>query len=45
MGIATGFEQGQEFSLLHRVQTGPGAHPTYQMGTGGDFPGGKAAGP
>jgi len=26
--------------LAHRVQTGSGAHP---MGTGGSFPGGKAA--
>jgi hypothetical protein len=32
------------FSLRHRVQTGSGAHPTsYRMGTGGSFPGGKAA--
>jgi hypothetical protein len=21
--------QGQEFSLLHSIQTGPGAHPAY----------------
>jgi hypothetical protein len=36
---------GQEFSLLHVVQTGSEAHPTsYPMGTGGSFPGGKAAG-
>jgi hypothetical protein len=36
---------GQEFSLLHVVQTSPGAHPTsYPMGTGGSFPGDKAAG-
>jgi hypothetical protein len=35
----------QEFSLLHAVLTDPGAHPTsYPMGTGGSFPGGKAAG-
>jgi hypothetical protein len=35
----------QEFSLLHVVQTGSGVHPTsYIMGTGGSFPGGKAAG-
>jgi hypothetical protein len=25
---------GQEFSLLHSAQTGSGAHPAYQMGTG-----------
>jgi hypothetical protein len=32
------------FSLHHRVQTGSGAHPaSYAMGTGGSFPGGKAA--
>jgi hypothetical protein len=36
---------GQDFSLLHGVQTGCGAHPASDpMGTGGDFPGGKAAG-
>jgi hypothetical protein len=42
-----GFESrwGQELSLLHVVQTGSGAHPaSYLMGTGGSFPGGKAAG-
>jgi hypothetical protein len=34
------------FSLLHRVQTGSGAHTaSYPMGTGGTFPGVKAAGP
>jgi hypothetical protein len=33
------------FSLHHRVQDGSGAHPaSYPMGTGGSFPGGKAAG-
>jgi hypothetical protein len=33
------------FSLHHRVQTGSGAHPASNpMGTGGSFPGGKAAG-
>jgi hypothetical protein len=33
------------FSLLHVVQIGSGAHPTsYPMGTGGSFPGSKAAG-
>jgi hypothetical protein len=36
---------GQEFSLLHVVQTGSGVHQTsYPMGAGGSFPGGKAAG-
>jgi hypothetical protein len=34
------------FFLLHRVQTGFGAHSaSYPKGTGGSFPGGKAAGP
>jgi hypothetical protein len=33
------------FSLHHCVQNGSGAHPaSYPMGTGGSFPGGKAAG-
>jgi hypothetical protein len=36
---------GQEFSFLHVVQTGSGAHPaSYPMGTGDSLPGGKAAG-
>jgi hypothetical protein len=34
------------FALRQCVQTGTGAHPaSYPMGTGGSFPGGKAAGP
>jgi hypothetical protein len=38
------FWEGQEFSLLHVIQTGSGVYPTtYPMGTGGSFPGGKAA--
>jgi hypothetical protein len=33
------------FSLYHRIQNGSGAHPaSYQMGTRGSFPVGKAAG-
>jgi hypothetical protein len=33
------------FSLHHRIQNGSEAHPaSYPMGTGGSFPGGKAAG-
>jgi hypothetical protein len=33
------------FSLHHCVQNGSGAHPaSYTMGTGGSFPGDKAAG-
>jgi hypothetical protein len=36
---------GSEFSLLHEVQTGSGAHSaSHLMGTGGSFPGGKVAG-
>jgi hypothetical protein len=36
---------GGNFSLHHRVQNGSGAHPaSYPVGTGGSFPGGKAAG-
>jgi hypothetical protein len=46
--LATGWvteNSGEEFSLLHVVQTGSGAHPaSFPMGTGGPFPGGKAAG-
>jgi hypothetical protein len=31
-----------DFSLLHSVQTGPGAHPSsYIAGTGGSFSGGR----
>jgi hypothetical protein len=38
--------KGQEFSLLHSVQTGSRVHPTsYPIGAGGSFPGGKAAVP
>jgi hypothetical protein len=34
------------FSLHLRFQNGSGAHPaSYPVGTGGSFPGGKAAGP
>jgi hypothetical protein len=33
------------FSLHHRVQNGSGTHPaSFPMGTGGSFPGSKAAG-
>jgi hypothetical protein len=36
---------GKEFPLLHAVQTGSENRPaSYPMGTGGSFPGGKAAG-
>jgi hypothetical protein len=35
----------KEFSVLHHIQTGPGAHPTsYPMGTGGFFARDKAVG-
>jgi hypothetical protein len=37
-------QEGQEFSLLHVVLTGSAAHRiSYPKGTGGPFPGGKAA--
>jgi hypothetical protein len=52
VGIATGltaegweFESryGQEFSLLHVVQTGSGVHPTsYPVRSGGSFPAGES---
>jgi hypothetical protein len=56
VGIATGYgledreigvrvRRVQEFSLLHVVQTGSGAHSaSYAMGTAGSFLEGKAAG-
>jgi hypothetical protein len=47
LGIATGYgldNWGVEFSLLHNVQTGSGAHSAYPMGTGVSFRGSKAAG-
>jgi hypothetical protein len=56
VGVATGYglsdkgvgvrvPVGQEFSLLHVVQTGSGDYPASSpMGTGGSFPGGKAGG-
>jgi hypothetical protein len=44
-GVGFRVPVGQEFSLFHVVETGSGPHLTsYQMGTGGSFPGGKAAG-
>jgi hypothetical protein len=40
------FRRRQDISLLHSAQTGSGARaPSYPMGTVGDFPKGKAAGP
>jgi hypothetical protein len=37
-------QYSQVFSLVHIVQTGSRVHPaSYQMSTGGSFPGGKAA--
>jgi hypothetical protein len=56
VGIATGYGMDyrgngvrvplvSRISLLHLVQTGSEVHPTsYPMGTGGTFPGDKAAG-
>jgi hypothetical protein len=39
------FPPWKDFSFLHSVQTGYGAYPAfYPMGSGCDFPGGKAAG-
>jgi hypothetical protein len=44
IGVRIPVEVGN-FSLRHSVQTGSGAHSAcYPMGTGGSFPGGKAAG-
>jgi hypothetical protein len=44
-GSVLGSRYGQEYSLLHVVQTGSGVHQTsHTMGTGGSFLGGKAAG-
>jgi hypothetical protein len=44
-GSEFGSGQGQEFYLLHVVQTGSGIHPTsYPMGTGSSFPGVKRPG-
>jgi hypothetical protein len=41
--LCVGVLVGQDFSHLHIVQTGSGAHPAfYPMGTGGSFPGGEA---
>jgi hypothetical protein len=43
--IRVRFPAVQDFSLLHSVETYFGAQPaSYPMGTGGSFPGGKAAG-
>jgi hypothetical protein len=42
-GVGVRVPVGSRISLHHVVQTGSGVHPTYQMGTGGFFPGGKAA--
>jgi hypothetical protein len=54
VGIATGYGLDDRAvgvrvpvvkNFLHVVQTGSRAHPvSYPMGTGGSFPGGKAAG-
>jgi hypothetical protein len=44
-GVGVQILVGQEFSLLHVVQTGCGVHPTsYTMGNEGSFLGCKAAG-
>jgi hypothetical protein len=44
-GVEVESQYGQEFSVLHVIQTGSWVHPTsYPMGTGGSFPGGKRPG-
>jgi hypothetical protein len=44
LGVRFGVVAGN-FSLLHRVQNGSGAHPaSYPTGTGNSFPGGKPSG-
>jgi hypothetical protein len=44
-GSRVRFRAGAGNFFLHRVQNGSGAHSaSYPMGTGGSFPGGKAAG-
>jgi hypothetical protein len=41
LGVGVRVPVEQEFSLVHVVQTGFGAHPaSYPMRTGGSFPGG-----
>jgi hypothetical protein len=43
-GLELESQYGQEFSLLHVIQTGSGAHPaSYPMCTGGSFHERKAA--
>jgi hypothetical protein len=43
-GLEVEFRYGKDFSLLHSVQTGSGAHPaSYPMGNEGSFPWSKAA--
>jgi hypothetical protein len=54
VGMVTGYgldsrglilSRGKDFSLLHNIQTGSGAHKvSYPMSTGGSLPRGKAAG-
>jgi hypothetical protein len=49
VGTSTGWDfdsrQGYDFSLLNRVKTGSEAHPpSYPIGTGSSFQGGKEAG-
>jgi hypothetical protein len=44
-GSMLGRDNDGSFSLLHRVQTGSGAHPaSYPMGTRSYFPGDEVAG-
>jgi hypothetical protein len=44
-GVGVRVPVGSRIFFPHVVQIGSGVHPTfYPMGTGGSFPGGKAAG-
>jgi hypothetical protein len=43
-GVKSSYLSSQEFSLLHVVQTGSGAHPaSHPMGMGGSFSGGPSS--
>jgi hypothetical protein len=45
LGVGVRVPVGSRISLLEVVHTGSEVHPTsYPIGTGGSFPGGKAAG-
>jgi hypothetical protein len=45
MSLNGNYREGKDFSLLHSVQTGSGAHPaSYSMDPGGCFPRDEEAG-